>query len=474
MPTQCNPQLPLLGHSGRRRVEAAFDAGRVSSDGGLLMLRHTAQLSDFFGRVASCFIDLRDPRWIEHELQTLLAQRLLALACGYEDLNDHDDLRTDPLLALAAGKDDPLGMNRRHERDKGRALAGHATLNRIETAPAEYDPRRRDLKILHDPEALERLFVEFFLDAHDLPPEEIILDLDATDDRVHGGQEGRFYHGYYHHYCFLPLYIFCGDFLLAAKLRRANQDGAAGSLEELRRIIGQIREEWPSVRIIVRGDSGFCRDWLLDWCESTEGVDYVVGLSRNDRVSAMIESEMAKHQATVDVTGEPTRSYKELRYRTKDSWSRERRVVAKAEVLVGKKNPRFVVTSLPEDEVDAKPLYENLYCARGEMENRIKEQQLGMFADRTSSHTMRANQLRLWLSSLAYVLVNELRAVALQGTELAKAQVWTIRTRLLKVGALFRQSVRRFKISLSTAYPRKQLWAEALANLVEAQEDLAV
>ena len=474
MPTHCNPQLPLLEPSGRRRVEAAFDAGRVSSDGGLLLLRQTALLSDLFGRIADCFIDHRDTRWVEHQVEELLAQRILGIACGYEDLNDHDAIRTDPLLALAAGKVDPLGRNRRHARDRGRALAGHATLNRIETAPTSLDPSRRDLKILHDPEAIERLFVELFLDAHDEPPAEIVLDLDATDDPVHGGQEGRFFHGYYRHYCFLPLYVFCGDFLLAAKLRQANQDGAAGALDELKRIVDQIREAWPSVRILVRGDSGFCRDWLMDWCEHTEGVEYVLGLARNDRLSRMIEPEMAEHAATVEATGEAARSYKELRYRTKTSWSRPRRVVAKAEVLVGKKNPRFVVTSLRAEELDAAVLYEDLYCARGDMENRIKEQQLGMFADRTSSHTMRANQLRLWLSSLAYVLVNELRAVALRGTELARAQVWTIRTRLLKVGALFRQSVRRFKISLSTAFPLKEVWAQALRNLVEVQEDLAM
>ena len=474
MRTLCIPNLLPLQPCQRRRVEAAFDAGRVSSDGGLVLLRETAQLSDFFARVAGCFVDHRDARRTEHQLGSLVAQRILGIACGYEDLNDHDTLRYDPLFALAAGKADPSGLSRKREQDRGRALAGHATLNRIETAPATLDDSRRDLKILHDPAAFERLFVDLFLDAHDQPPAEIVLDFDATDDIVHGSQEGRFFHGYYRHYCYLPLYVFCGEFLLAAKLRPANQDGAAGSLEELKRIVAHIREQWPSVRIIVRGDSGFCRDWLMDWCEQTDGVDFVLGLAKNSRLNAMIADEMKVHQAAVDATSRPSRSFKELRYRTVNSWTRERRVVGKAEVLVGKQNPRFVVSSLTTDEFDAAALYENLYCARGDMENRIKEQQLGMFADRTSSHTMRANQLRLWFSSLAYVLVNELRSVALKGTAMARAQVWTIRVRLLKVGAVIHQSVRRVKISLSSAFPLKEVWATALRNIAEAREDLAM
>jgi hypothetical protein len=301
-----------------------------------------------------------------------------------------------------------------------------------------------------------------------------VLDLDATDDPVHGGQEGRFFHGYYGHYCCLPLYIFCGDFILVAKLREANQDGAAGALEELQRVISQIRAQWPAVRIIVRGDSGFCRDPLMDWCEANEGIDYVLGLARNSRLAAEIGEDMAIQRAEVDRTGRAARSYKDFRYRTQKTWSRERRVVGKAEVLVGKLNPRFVVTSLTPVQVDAATLYEDVYCARGEMENRIKEQQLGMFADRTSSHTMRANQLRLWFSALAYALVNELRAVALVGTELATAQVWTIRTRLLKVGAVVQQSVRRLRIALSSAFPLQEVWAHALERIGAVREELGM
>ncbi|MDP7693452.1 MAG: IS1380 family transposase [Vicinamibacterales bacterium] len=474
MQTQCTPKLTGVQPCGRRRVDVAFDAGDVSSDGGLVLLREVAQLSGFFDRVASCFIDHRDPERIEHTVQQLTAQRILGMACGYEDLNDHDTLRLDPLFAMAAGKLDPRGLDRKRERDHGRALAGHATLNRIETAPAQLNPARPDLKILHDPAAFERLFVDMFIDAHELPPTQIILDVDATDDPIHGDQEGRFFHGYYNSYCYLPLYIFCGDFLLVAKLRKADQDGAAGALEQLQRVVAQIHQAWPSVRIIIRGDSGFCRDRLMDWCEQQHHIDYVLGLARNKRLTAMISEEMAANEAEAKETGEAVRTMKELRYRTKKSWSRERRVVAKAEALRGKQNPRFVVTNLPRSEYDAAELYGDLYCARGDMENRIKEQQLGMFADRTSSHTMRANQLRLWFSSLAYVLVNELRAVGLRGTQLARAQVWTIRARLLKVGALIHQSVRRMKVSLSSAFPLKEVWVAALRKIAEVREDLVM
>ena len=472
MQTECTSKLGGLQPLGRRTVVAAFDAGRMTSDGGALLLREVAQLSDFFARVANCFIDYRDPTRIEHSVQELLGQRILGIALGYEDLNDHDDLRYDPTLAMAVGKLDPLGNTRKRARDRGRALAGHATLNRLETAPSTLDSDRPDLKILHSPQAFERLFVDLMLDAHDQPPNEIVIDLDATDDRVHGTQEGRSFHGYYGHYCFLPLYIFCGEFLLAAKLRRADQDGAAGSLEEVVRIVAHIREQWPRTQIIVRADSGFCRDAMLDWCESQPNVEFVIGLARNSRLAEMIKGELEHHRQVVAESGHASKSYKDLDYRTKKSWSRERRVVAKAEVLTGKDNPRFVVTSLSADEVDKRALYEDLYCARGDMENRIKEQQLGMFADRTSSHTMRANQLRLWFSSLAYVLVNELRSVALRGTPLAKAQVWTIRVRLLKVGALVRQSVRRLVIWLSSSFPLKAIWRAALANIQQVRSEL--
>ena len=373
----------------------------------------------------------------------LVSQRVLAQVQGYEDLNDHDTLRDDPLLALAAGKRDLVGAARKSRRDQGPALAGRSTLNRLERttgAPSRYH------KIVHDDRAIEGLFVEHFLDAHARPPSRIVLDLDATDDPLYGDQEGRFFHGYYRHYCYLPLYIFCGSFLLCAKLRRSNLDGAAGA----------------EVEIWIRADSGFARDEIMSWCEEN-CVEYVLGLARNARLIRAIEPELEEARQELERTGRSARRFKDFRYRTHKSWSRERRVVGKAEQLRGKSNPRFVVTSL--SSIRASTLYEQVYCARGDMENRIKEQQLGMFADRTSTATMRANQLRLWIASLAYTLVNELRRVGLAGTALAKAQVGTIRVRLLKIAGRVQISVRRIRIALSSLFPLQALFEQALHNL---------
>ncbi|MEO1603482.1 MAG: IS1380 family transposase [Pseudomonadota bacterium] len=463
--TQCSGGSFRFKPVGRREVVSAFDGGHVSSDAGVLLLREVADRLGMFRRLAGCFVDQRDARFTEHKLEALLAQRILGIACGYEDLNDHDHLRSDPAFAVAVGRRDVDGRDRKRARDKGCPLAGHATLNRIETAPPVEAERRRDHKICHRPEAIERLLVDLYLDQHPEPPEEIVLDLDATDDLVHGDQEGRFFHGYYRSYCFLPLYIFAGDHLLVAKLRSADQDGAAGSLQELERVVTQIRERWPAVRIVVRADSGFCRDWLLSWCEAQEDVDYVIGLARNSRLVGMLQPALDAVAVEAAAAGEPRRRYEELRYRTQKTWSRERRVVGKAEQLGDKSNPRFVVTSLLVETVDAQSLYADLYCARGDMENRIKEQQLGMFADRTSSHTMRANQLRLWFSSLAYVLVDALRRLALVDTQLSRAQVWTLRNRLLKIGAVVRVSVRRVVLSMASAFPLQDEFAQAVARL---------
>jgi hypothetical protein len=452
-----------FGCLGGRQVVAAFDGGRVSSDGGLLLLRETALRTRMLDRFADCFRDGRHPDLVEHTVQELLAQRILGIACGYEDLNDHDTLREDALLASASGKLDPTGANRLRERDRGRALAGKSTLNRLELTTGG---RHRYKKIVCDPEAVERFFVADFLDAHGEPPASIVLDLDATDDPLHGRQEGRFFHGYYRNYCYLPLYIFCGDFLLAAKLRTADRDGADGTVGELTRIVGQIRAAWPEVALTVRADSGFCRDAVMAWCESNR-VDYVLGLARNERLEAVLQDSMAQARADHERTGRPARCFKDFRYRTRDSWSRERRVVGKAERLAGKDNPRFVVTSLARKHWEAQRLYERLYCARGEMENRIKEQQLDLFADRTSTATLRANQLRLWLSSVAYCLVNDLRRVGLRGTELAQATCGTIRTRLLKVGAVVTISVRRVRVALSSVFPLQALFERVWHNLLE-------
>ena len=450
--------------AGRRRVEGAFDGGRITSDGGLLLLRELTKSSGVFGRLAACFRDHRDSSRIEHTVEELLAQRVLGLICGYEDLNDHDSIRDDALLAVAVGKADPTGTQRKRERDRGHALAGKSTLNRLELAKPAVDGDERYKKISYDDHGIQRLFVDNFLGAHASPPAEIVIDLDATDDPVHGNQEGRFFHGFYDGYCYLPLYVFCGDFLLGAALNTADKQPVSGAIEELERIVGQILARWPDVRIIVRGDSGFCRDEVMRWCEDN-GLFFVLGLQKNSRLIAEIEDEMKTARAVSERTGEDARVFKDFRYATTKSWSCERRVVGKAEYITDKENPRFVVTNLSCDRHDARSLYEDLYCARGDMENRIKEQQLGLFADRTSAHTMRANQLRLWLSSVAYMILNELRRIALVGTELARAQASTIRTRLLKIGATVTTSVRRIYISLSSVFPLRQVWCRALDNL---------
>lgn len=464
MRTDCTEEQLVFQGLGGRQVVARFDGGRITSDAGVLLLREVAERTGLLRRFADCFTDHRAPELIEHTVEELVGQRVLALACGYEDLNDHDVLRDDALLAVAAGKRDATGVRRKRARDRGHALAGKSTLNRLEGTPATATAAARYKKIVYDTPAIEAWFVEAFVAAHPTPPAEVVLDLDATDDPLHGQQEGRFFHGYYRAYCYLPLYIFAGDFLLAAKLRRADGDGAAGAVEEVARIVAHLRTAWPDVRIVVRGDSGFARDALMTWCEE-HAVDYVLGLARNARLEATVALDLALAEIGCAVTGAPVRLYRELEYRTHDSWTRTRRVVAKAEYLPGKANPRFVVTSLSADRWAAAALYEDLYCARGDMENRIKEQQLGLFADRTSTATMRANQLRLWFSSAAYVLVETLRRVGLAGTALARAQVGTIRTLLLKLGALVTVSVRRVVIALSSVFPLQRLFAQALANL---------
>jgi len=461
--TDCSAgDLEFQGFGGRE-VVGAFDGGRQSSDGGLLLLREAAERSGLIRRFAACFRDHRRPELIEHTVEELIGQRVLAQAQGYEDLNDHDILRDDALLALAAGKRDLVGAHRRREQDRGHALAGRSTLNRLELTPEGATAASRYKKIVYEAEAIERLFVEHFLDAHEQPPSRILLDLDATDDPLHGEQEGRFFHGYYRHYCYLPLYIFCGPFVLCAKLRRSDLDASAGTVEELERIVGQIRARWPEVEIWIRADSGFARESIMAWCEAN-GVEYVLGLARHPRLQAAIEAELKGAREQAERTGRPARRFRNFGYRTHKTWSRERRV-GKAEHLRGKANPRFVVSSLAPERLRARTLYEKVYCARGDMENRIKEQQLGMFADRTSTATMRANQLRLWIASLAYTLAHELRRVGLEGTALAKAQVDTIRIRLLKIGATVRLSVRRMRIAFSSVFPLRGVFERALLNL---------
>ena len=458
MQTECISDQFDFAAVEKRAVVAGFDGGTITSDGGALLLGLAERAIGLVGRFAGCFMDARNPGLIEHEVKTLVGQRIFAIALGYEDLNDHDELRHDPVMAVLAGKLEACRQK------KCAAVAGKSTLNRLELSrpqPSRYH------KISHDPAAIETLFVELFMGAHAAAPKEIVLDLDATDDPLHGNQEGRFFHGYYGNYCYLPLYIFCGDHLLCAKLRPANIDAAAGAIEEVARIVHQLRQRWPKVRIVLRADSGFAREGLMVWCEAN-AVDYLFGLARNVRLVRHIGAELEDAGAESVLTSRPARRFKDFLWTTAKSWSCRRRVVAKAEWTQGEANPRFVVTSLDAQAWPAQRLYEDLYCARGEMENRIKECQLDLFADRTSAATMRANQLRLWFASMAYVLICALRRIGLANTRLAKASCATIRLRLFKIGALVSVSVRRIKLAMNSACPFQREWALTYARLSAA------
>jgi hypothetical protein len=465
MRTQCKPETLLFQTQTKRDLIAHFNGGNICSDGGGLLLQQTERITGILKNFAACFTDHRDADLIEHTVEELVAQRIYALALGYEDLNDHDELRHDPLLAVLVGKEDPTGKDRLRDRDKGKALAGKSTLNRLELTPVGANKNSRYKKITIDRHAVDDFFIDVFLDAHRRAPSEIILDLDATDDPLHGHQAGRFFHGYYKSYCYLPLYIFCGEHLLCARLRPSDIDASAGSVKELDRIVSKIRMRWPETRIIIRGDSGFCREHIMLWGELND-VDYVLGLAKNQRLKRAIAVELEQARTRLQQTHQPARVFKDFRYQTLKSWSRSRRVIGKAEYLEKGENPRFVVTSLSADEVDARTLYEQRYCGRGEMENRIKEQQLWLFADRTSCATMRANQLRLWFSSVAYTLMQALRRLGLKGTKLAQAQCGTIRSKLLRIGAQICVTVRKVWVSFSESYPYQRLFRQVYANLV--------
>jgi hypothetical protein len=448
--TECNQSSFGFEASGRREIVARFDGGTISTDGGAFLLRQTDKRLNLLPRLAGCFLDGRNQNLIEHTIAEMLAQRVYGIALGYEDLNDHEQLRKDPVFGILAGREEP-----------DTPLAGKSTLNRMELGAGTKD---RYKKITFWKDAVDELLVNVFIESHRSAPAEIILDVDTTDLPLHGKQEGRFFHGYYDNYCYLPLYIFCGDHVLCARLREANHDAAFGCLAEIEKIVAQIRIAWPEVKIVLRGDSGFCRNELMSWCEANR-VDFVFGLARNQRLRKIIGAEM--HEATEqwNRTGKPARVFTEFQYRTrktrKGGWDRERRVVAKAEHIDGKENPRFVVTSLSDE---SRKLYEEIYCARGDMENRIKEQ-FSLFADRVSAETMRANQMRLYLSAMAYVLVSGLRRLGLKATELAEAQISTIRTKLLKIGAQIRVTVRKVWVSMASSYPWQNLYQEVWQNL---------
>jgi len=465
MKTQCNPSQLEFHALGQRKVVTKFDGGNITSDAGGLLLRETEKRTGILKGFADCFEDLRNQKMIEHPIADLITQRVYGLALGYEDLNDHDNLRQDPLVALLVGKEDPEGETRVRQRDKGKAMAGKSTLNRLELTPAKPTAEeQRYKKIIMKPEQIDQLFVDIFLQAHGEAPEEIILDVDATDDPLYGKQENRFFHGYYMNYCYLPLYIFCGEFLLCARLRPSNIDASEGTVEELERIVSQIRSAWPEVRIVVRGDSSFCREEIMSWCEAQK-IDYVFGFAKNERIKAIIREELQRAQQLYEETKEAARVFKDFRYQTLHSWTRERRLVAKAEYLAKGANPRFVATSIKTEQMDTRTLYEQLYCGRGDMENRIKEQQLWLFADRTSAGRMRANQLRLYFSSVAYMLMQALRRLGLRGTQMAKAQCNTIRLKLLKIGAQIKITVRKVWVSLAGGYPYIDLFCQVYRNL---------
>ena len=464
MKTECTSIGLEFQRHGGRRVRARFDGGRLTSDGGGLLLRETEARIGLLGRMASCFRDWRNPSDVEHTVQDLVCQRVYGLALGYEDLNDHNELRSDSALALLVGKSDITGMSRRRERDRGRPLASASALNRLELSRWDRAEVDRYRKIAADWGKLDRLLTDVFLEAHDQAPEEIWLDVDATDDPLHGDQEGRFYHGYYRSHCYLPLYVFCGEHLLLSRLRTSDRDGSAGTVGEMTAIVARIRAVWPETRIVVRGDSGFCREEIMAWCEA-EGLGYVLGVARNPRLEAKLKRALRKSHGRFVATGKRSRRFREFRYRTRDSWSRRRRVIGKAEWLAKGANPRFVVTNLPHSRAGKQTLYEKLYNARGDMENRIKEQQLDLFAGRTSTATLAGNQLRLYFSSCAYVLMCAMRRLALTGTRHAKAQCGTIRVRLLKIAARLRITHRTIWLALPSAYPWQDDLAQALDNL---------
>jgi hypothetical protein len=451
--TECNQSSFGFADSGKREIVARFDGGTISTDGGALLLRQTDQHLNLLPRLAECFLDGRNQSMVEHSILEMLSQRIYGLALGYEDLNDHEQLRNDPVFGVLAGRS-----------DLDRPLAGKSTLNRMELGAGTGD---RYKKITFWKAGIDELLVKIFLESPQQPPKQIVLDVDATDLPLHGKQEDRFFQGYYDGYCYLPLYIFCGEHVLCARLRAADHDAYFGSLPEIQRIVAQIRTAWPEVKIVLRGDSGFCRNELMSWCED-KGVDFLFGVARNQRLRKIIGQQLHQAREQWKSTAKPARVFCEFTYGSKKTkkggWDRERRVVAKAEHIDGKENPRFVVTSLSGEEWQPQALYEELYCGRGNMENRIKEQ-FSLFADRVSAETVRANQTRLYYSTMAYVLVSGLRRIGLKGTALATAQVATIRAKVLKIGAQIRVTVRKVWVSMASSYPWQGLYQEVWTNL---------
>jgi len=450
-------------------VVGKFEGGTITSDAGGLLLREIDLANEYITDFASCFEDNRNQEKIEFELETLFRQRIFGICLGYEDLNDHDELRKDPLFATICGKEDPAGNDREHDRDKGIPLAGKSTLNRIEYSRTDEGTPTRYKKILYNEEAIDNFFIDKFIQQYGKKaPKWITLDIDATDDPLHGQQEGRFFHGYYDCYCYLPLYIFCGDDLLCAKLKTSNLDPGNEALPQIKEVVLRLKEKWPLVQIVIRGDSGFCREHIMSWIEEQEGVFYLFGLARNNRLYNRIKKELTKVKDVYEKTYKTNRIYKDFKYKTLQSWNKRRRVIGKAEYGSKGENPRFIVTNLKKEHFEAQELYEKEYCARGDMENRIKEQQLFLFADRTSCAMMAANQLRLYFAAVAYVIMNELRKQGLKETELSNSQCSTIRLKLFKIGAIVTMSVRRVLINYASSYPYQELFCRVKENLRKA------
>ena len=466
--TECREQSWLFQELGARKVEVDFGGGYLSSDGGGLILREFERHDGLLRDLAGCFVDYRNPCYIEHSVQELLSQRIFALVLGYEDLNDHDHLRRDPVHGLICGKSDPLGQDRLQERDKGKALAAHSTLNRLELSAQSIDLRYHKIQV--QPEKAELLLIQRGVKAIPRKSAEIVLDFDATDDPLHGSQEGGYFNGYYREHCYLPLYCFCGNIPLLAKLRDCKRDASEGTIEALQKIVPAIRKRFgKKIRIIIRADSAFARESIMSWCEDN-GVFYCFGLARNERLSEQLNVHFQSLKAQIDEgkLQSPCQSFTQFEYSTLNSWSRKRRVIGKAEILPKGDNPRFIVTNLPEDgwgdplqavRLEPAALYEKFYCARGDMENRIKEQQLDLFSDRTSTHWMASNQLRLWFSAFAHLIMSRLQAEVLRGTQLANASIGQVRLRLFKIAARLKVSVRRIHIELCSAYPLQDLFS---------------
>jgi hypothetical protein len=464
--TDCNAQAMLFQALGLRQVVADFSGGTLSSDGGALFLRQVDNNLGLTLELARCFEDRRDARFVDHALEQMLAQRIYSQSLGYEDLNDQGRLRLDPLLAAACGKDDPLGLDRLNPTDRGIALAAPCTLNRLELSN---NKRSRCHKLPHDPQKVEACLLKMGVRCLPKHAVEVVVDLDAMGHLVYGRQEGRHFNAYYGDYCYLPLYAFVGDIPLWAQLRTSDHSAAEGVVPALEKIVAAIRKRCRKARILVRGDSGFGREEIMAWCESQQPVvSYCLGLAKNSVLIEKLALALADARARRCLSGAASvRVFSEFEYRTQSSWSRCRRVIGKAEVMAAGDNPRFVVTNLPaegfkgeEDRERFVPqrLYEELYCARGDMENQLKQQVLDLRADRLSTHHLASNQLRLWLATFAYLLLERVRTLGLGGTDLARATVGSVRLKLLKVAAQVRVSVRRVYVQLSSAYPLQELF----------------